>query len=403
MCKISYTAGQICNKIYLYKPKRETMNFIQRKVFFFNNILFMERNGEYMKKTSLKLLLFSFCMSFIMIIPTNVNAEEIIPVNISVKYDQTEARRILDMINELRTSPTDAWAWDKTDTKQVAYPGLKELVYDYDLERLAMKRAAEIALSYDHTRPNGQSPFTIYTEENITRRDTGENIAVASPNVYSKAEAVNNGWREDNEPYAGQGHRRNMLDYKFTCVGVGHVTYNGYDYWVEEFASRPSINTTETPANDSEQTVTVSVTKSWITNYKTSFDQDSYVLRLGETLTPNITPIISLINQFGPIGTVLDTPTVSINDPSIATYSNGKITGLKEGTTTLTTSLYGLPSTTSATIIVHDCDNHWNQGVITKVPTCIVEGEKTYTCAICNNTKIEKIGIDATNHLHSEI
>ena len=198
MCKISYTAGQICNKIYLYKPKRETMNFIQRKVFFFNNILFMERNGEYMKKTSLKLLLFSFCMSFIMIIPTNVNAEEIIPVNISVKYGQTEARRILDMINELRTSPTDAWAWDKTDTKQVAYPGLKELVYDYDLERLAMKRAAEIALSYDHTRPNGQSPFTIYTEENITRRDTGENIAVASPNVYSKAEAVNNGWSEDN-------------------------------------------------------------------------------------------------------------------------------------------------------------------------------------------------------------
>ncbi|WP_348029892.1 hypothetical protein, partial [Eubacterium sp. CAG:156] len=67
-----------------------------------------------MKKTSLKLLLFSFCMSFIMIIPTNVNAEEIIPVNISVKYGQTEARRILDMINELRTSPTDAWAWDKT-------------------------------------------------------------------------------------------------------------------------------------------------------------------------------------------------------------------------------------------------------------------------------------------------
>lgn len=313
-----------------------------------------------MKKTSLKLLLFSFVMSLLMIIPTKVNAEEIIPVNISVKYGQTEARRILDMINELRTSPTDAWAWDKTDTKQVAYPGLKELVYDYDLERLAMKRAAEIALSYEHTRPNGQNPFTIYTEENITRLDTGENIAVASPNVYSKAEAVNDGWREDNEPYAGQGHRRNMLGYKFTCVGVGHVTYNGYDYWVEEFASRPSINTTETPANDNEQTVTVSVAKSWITNYKTYFDQNSYVLRLGETVTPNITPIISLINQFGAVGTVLDTPTVSINDPSIATYSDGKIIGLKEGTTTLTTSLYGLPSTTSATIIVHDCDNHWD-------------------------------------------
>ena len=363
----------------------------------------MERNGEYMKKTSLKLLLFSFCMSFIMIIPTNVNAEEIIPVNISVKYGQTEARRILDMINELRTSPTDAWAWDKTDTKQEAYSGLKELVYDYDLERLAMKRAAEIALSYDHTRPNGQGPFTIYTEESITTWYAGENIAAGSTNFYSSAEVVNRGWREDTEPYAGQGHRRNMLSYDFNCVGVGHVTYNGYDYWVEEFAYRPSVNTTETPANDSWQTVTVSVTQSWLKSFKPIFDQDSYILQLGETVTPNITPVIYLENSWGAIGTVLDTPTVSINDPSIATYSDGKIIGLKEGTTTLTTSLYGLPSTTSATIIVHDCDNHWDGGVITKVPTCTKEGEKKFTCAICNNTKIEKIGIDATNHLHSEI
>ncbi len=81
------------------------------------------------------------------------------PVNISVKLCQTEARRILDMINELRTSPTDAWAWDKTDTKQVAYPGLKELVYDYDLERLAMKRAAEIALSYEQHPPKWSKSF----------------------------------------------------------------------------------------------------------------------------------------------------------------------------------------------------------------------------------------------------
>ncbi|MFR0911157.1 MAG: hypothetical protein ACLSHN_11340 [Eubacterium sp.] len=36
---------------------------------------------------------------------------------------------------------------------------------------------------------------------------------------------------------------------------------------------------------------------------------------------------------------MLDTPTISIDDPSIATYSNGKIIGLKEGTTTLRATL----------------------------------------------------------------
>ena len=35
----------------------------------------------------------------------------------------------------------------------------------------------------------------------------GENIAAAQ----TTAAEANLGWREDDEPYAGQGHRRNML------------------------------------------------------------------------------------------------------------------------------------------------------------------------------------------------
>ena len=41
-----------------------------------------------------------------MVIPKKVNAAEIIPVNISVKYGQTEGRKIFDMINEMRTEQT---------------------------------------------------------------------------------------------------------------------------------------------------------------------------------------------------------------------------------------------------------------------------------------------------------
>ena len=62
-----------------------------------------------MKKATAKLLLFFFCMSFLMVIPKKVNAAEIIPVNISVKYGQTEGRKIFDMINEMRTDSFDAW------------------------------------------------------------------------------------------------------------------------------------------------------------------------------------------------------------------------------------------------------------------------------------------------------
>ena len=47
-------------------------------------------------------------------------------------------------------------------------------------------------------------------------------------------------------------------------------------------------------------------------------------------------------------------------------------------------------------------ENHsWNQGEITKEPTCKEEGEKTFTCSICGNTKTEKVS--TTDHQHMEI
>ena len=349
-----------------------------------------------MKKATSKLLLFFFCMSFLMVIPMKANAAEIIPVNISVEYGQTEARSIFDMINEMRTNSSDAWYWNEDDTTKTTCSNLSELAYDYDLERLAMQRAAEISLSYAHTRPNGDRCFSIYTDEGITYTAVGENIAAG----YYSAESVNKGWREDNDKYAGQGHRRNMLSSNYNCVGIGHVYYNGCHYWVEEFAYRTSVNTTETTVNDSEQTTTVSVAKSNIKNLKVIFDKDSYTLRTGETVTPDITAMITVSNQWGSKGIVADLPTIPVDDSSIAIYSNGKILGIAEGTTTLTASLYGLTATDMPTVSVHDCDNHWDQGKITMEPTCTENGEKTFTCIICGNTKTETVS--ATGHSYGE-
>lgn len=350
-----------------------------------------------MKKHLSKLLSFFLCMSFFVTISNKANAaEEIIPVNISVQYGQTEARTILDMINEMRTSDDDAWCWDETNTKKEVYWG-DALTYDYDLEKLAMKRAAELVIRYDHDRPNGEYFSSIYKEENITDwQFVGENIAIG----YHSAQAVNTAWREDGEDYNGQGHRRNMLNPKFNCVGIGHVKYDGCDYWVEEFACRPSVNTTKTSAIDNEQITAISLIKSKIKNIELCFDKDSYILKTGETITPNIK---TMINYLGGKAFVADIPDISVTDSSIATYSDGKISGVKEGNTTLTASLYGLTITDMPTITVHECDNHWNDGEITTEPTCIKEGIKTFTCTICGDTKTETISKAADKHLHSEI
>ena len=329
-----------------------------------------------------------------MVIPKKVNAAEIIPVNISVKYGQTEGRKIFDMINEMRTDSFDAWCWNEDNETKTRYDNLNELAYDYDLERIATKRAAELALLFDHGRPNGESFFSIYEEEGITYRAAGENIAMG----YRTAEAVNAAWREDGEPYNGQGHRRNMLNPKFNCVGIGHVYLDGCHYWVEEFAYRTSVNTTETTANDSEQTMSLSVPKSKVTGLKVAFDKTSYSLRTGESTEVKLTAKLTV---FGSDTIVTDLPAISVNDPSIATYSNGKITGVAEGSTTLTASLYGLTAADMPTINVYRCEHHWNQGEIITEATCTEEGEKKFTCSICGDEKTEKVS--ATGHQHTEI
>ena len=329
-----------------------------------------------------------------MVIPKKVNAAEIIPVNISVKYGQTEGRKIFDMINEMRTDSFDAWCWNEDNETKTRYDNLNELAYDYDLERIATKRAAELALLFDHGRPNGESFFSIYEEEGITYRAAGENIAMG----YRTAEAVNAAWREDGEPYNGQGHRRNMLNPKFNCVGIGHVYLDGCHYWVEEFAYRTSVNTTETTANDSEQTMSLSVPKSKVTGLKVAFDKTSYSLRTRESTEVKLTAKLTV---FGSDTIVTDLPAISVNDPSIATYSNGKITGVAEGSTTLTASLYGLTAADMPTINVYRCEHHWDQGEIITEPTCTEEGEKKFTCSICGDEKTEKVS--ATGHQHTEI
>ena len=189
-----------------------------------------------------------------------------------------------------------------------------------------------------------------------------------------------------------------MLNPKFNCVGIGHVYLDGCHYWVEEFAYRTSVNTTETTANDSEQTMSLSVPKSKVTGLKVAFDKTSYSLRTGESTEVKLTAKLTV---FGSDTIVTDLPAISVNDPSIATYSNGKITGVAEGSTTLTASLYGLTAADMPTINVYRCEHHWDQGEIITEATCTEEGEKKFTCSICGDEKTEKVS--ATGHQHTEI
>lgn len=182
-------------------------------------------------------------------------------VKVRVKYGQTDARRIQGMVNTFRTGK-DAWYWNENNKKKVRVKGLKKLKYDYGLEKAAMQRAAEIAVNYDHTRPDGRTCFTVFDDLKYKKTGArGENIAYG----YTSASKANKAWREDDEKYNGQGHRRNMLGvpYSFSYIGIAHVVVDGTDFWVEEFSSK-STGVKKTKAANGNRSVRIKVPKNRI-------------------------------------------------------------------------------------------------------------------------------------------
>ncbi len=183
-------------------------------------------------------------------------------IEYDVQYCEEDARSMLSMINSFRTG-SDAWYYNGNEEKVTA-SGLSELKYDKNLEEIAKARAAEIAIQFSHTRPDGGSWYTA-SSNGVT--PNGENIAAG----YSSAESVFVGWREDDEGYIGQGHRRNMLSSSFTAVGIAHVQFNGVNYWVQEFGRLS--NTTSVSGNGSTYTAPYRVTLPYtsIKNFPTEF------------------------------------------------------------------------------------------------------------------------------------
>lgn len=110
--------------------------------------------------------------------------------------------------------------------------GRKKLVMDKELLEVAMQRAAEVAVYYEHERPDGSSCFSIYTGGYGAM---GENIASGQ----SSPQEVITSWK--NSP----GHYSNMISENFTRVGIGcYEASNGVLCWVQFFADSKAESVT---------------------------------------------------------------------------------------------------------------------------------------------------------------
>lgn len=158
------------------------------------------------------------------------------PYPVSATARQDAARSMLSMINDLRSSA-----------------GSAALVWDVELEKAALQRAAELTVLFSHTRPSGSSCFTAFPSSTAGSR--GENIAMGSLD----ATGAYNAWK--NSP----GHYANMVNGDFSSVGVAGVLYSGSYYWVQVFAGSPGSGMT-TSSDNAEHVYTVQVQDSCVTH-----------------------------------------------------------------------------------------------------------------------------------------
>lgn len=261
----------------------------------------------------------------------------------SITYKQSDARSMLSMVNSFRAS--NAKCWNESDTAQVTYSGLSPLTYDYKLEQVAMQRAAEIAVNFSHTRPNGETCFTAFPD-NVYYY--GENIAFGQ----RSAQEAYMDWREDNDKYDGQGHRRNMLGSGYTSIGIACVEVDGVKFWVQNFGS-PNTGAAQTPAVNSQKQVSVDIDQNDIYHASLSLSSTKASLKVGGTMgLPQAKMAILLKSSvFGSSpDLIVDNPAWTSSKPAVAQISGGKIVAKSAGTATLTATVNGVSAKLSVTV-----------------------------------------------------
>lgn len=215
-------------------------------------------------------------------------------VTIQVEYKQSDAQSMLAWVNDYRDR-----------TAQAASPSAVAVSLEYDtgLESVAMTRAAEVALVYNSSASGNSA-------ENIGYGRSGSDMADicrqwATPNSQSNT---------------------NMLNANYTKMGVGHVAYNGFDYWVAVFSNTGS---TLPPGSNSSGVRNVDVNVNGAVTKKVNTGLDTSLnLSVGDTRSFANATISAQISGHQPAG---DCPVVA--DGTLGGTSDNDAVALVEGTT----------------------------------------------------------------------
>ncbi len=297
-----------------------------------------------MKRISMKRWLMILLMALCFIVSPLHTSAMTVTLPVSGTYGQTDARLVYNMLNRFRAGH-DAWYWSSDNERKINVSGsLHQLTYSYELERTAMIRAIELAVYYNHVRPNMDTCFTAF---DLDAYSMAENIAVGC----NSPSAAFDSWLESGRDYEGQGQRRTMLSNDFNAVGIGHVVVNGVHYWVQAFAYTRDKGPV-TVAQNGNKTVNVEVDGSFIKNIILTPDEDTLAVDCGGTrYLPQVKATLLTTGAASSKSIPLAAScSWKSQDPSIARISGGRLKGIRPGKTNLLVKACGKTLTIPVTV-----------------------------------------------------
>lgn len=242
------------------------------------------------------------------LLPASALAAGTQTVKVVLTVDYAAAFEELDQLNELRRKN-----------------GCSELVMDANMMDMAIRRAAECAVYYSHTRPDGQKFDTAYSSS--LKGTRAENI------LYGRSQSVSAS-RATDSWYDSSGHRENMLNSIYNCAGIACLRdLAGNTYWVQEFSTSSAKAAAPRSSGQEQFRFSVDTDPQYLT---VRLSQSSLRLDPGEEETVYI---------FNDRGTPLEPGSMRSDNESVASLSQDgsgvRVTAVGGGSATVTLSVGG--------------------------------------------------------------
>ena len=290
------------------------------------------------------------------ILPTDKNVAGNGNILLGVKGSyMADAQAVLNLINKYRKEACDKGYPDPRDSsRRLTKDDYVPIRWSSDLEYIARIRAAEASVVADHTRPNGESCFSLESPNGIS--SGGEVLAwnSGSDDMTSGVQL----WYGEKDTWVNRkngvtGHYTSMIDPDNLYVGVASFVNPNADPWgtgswpytsAGEFSGYAGLDETRGPAI-SNCTQIIEVQNNGL-KPSVAFSMTSQVLRPGKTTLASLiynvegVPLVYVPNVTGNGGITWN----SSNTKAASINQNGKITSASGGKTTIT-------ATTAAGII----------------------------------------------------